>query len=120
MKVAMAASEGEVGLQEIEKAYKYLALDPDTREGDDYIIGVFNSRIEAAPLQKDEARDCLRVIAKARASAKIEAVANDRAMTFEEALSFLNVTEDTHSDSIEAAAVAMVSHPFDLTLASVS
>jgi ubiquitin carboxyl-terminal hydrolase 25/28 len=120
MKVAMAASEGEVGLREIENAYKYLALDPDTREGDDYIIGVYNSRIEAAPLQKDEARDSLRVIAKARASAKIEAVANDRAMTFEEALSFLNVTEDTHSDSIEAAAVAMVSRPFDLTLASVS
>jgi hypothetical protein len=32
-------------------------------------------------------------------------------MSFEEALAFLNVTEDTQSDSIEAAAVAMVSIP---------
>jgi ubiquitin carboxyl-terminal hydrolase 25/28 len=109
MKVAMAASEGELGLQEIENAYRFFALDPSTREGDEYIIGVYNSRIESAPRQKDEARHSLHVIAKARNSQKIEAVANDRAMSFDEALSFLNVTEDTQSDSIEAAAVAMVS-----------
>jgi ubiquitin carboxyl-terminal hydrolase 25/28 len=111
MKVAMAASEGEVGLQEVEEAFRFFALDPDTREGDEYIIGVYNSRIESAPRQKDDARKCLRVIAKARNSQKIEAVANDRAMSFEEALAFLNVTEDTQSDSIEAAAVAMVIIP---------
>lgn len=109
MKVAMAASEGRLGLQEIENAYRFFALDPNTREGDEYIIGVYNSRIESAPRQKDEARHSLHVIAKARNSQKIEAVANDRAMSFEEALSFLNVSEDTQSDSIEAAAVAMVS-----------
>lgn len=116
MKVAMAASAGEVGLQEVQEAYKFFALDPNTREGDEYIIGVYNSRIESAPRQKDEARDCLRVIAKARNSQKIESVANDRAMTFEEALAFLNVTADTQSDSIEAAAVAMVSRPLAWTL----
>jgi ubiquitin carboxyl-terminal hydrolase 25/28 len=110
VKVAMAASAGEVGLKEIEDAYNFLAIDPNTRDGDEYIIGVYNSRIESAPRQKDEARNCLRVIAKARDSKKIEAVANDKAMSFDEALEFLNVTGDTQSDSIEAAAVAMVSY----------
>lgn len=111
LKVAMAASEGEVGLREVEEAYKFFALDPNTREGDEYIIGVYNSRIESAPRQKDEARIALRAIARARNSMKIDAVANDKAMSFEEALEFLNVTGDTQSDSIEAAAVAMVSCP---------
>lgn len=111
IKVAMAASAGEIGLREIEEAYRYFALDPNTMEGDEYIIGVYNSRIESAPRQKDEARNCLSVIAKARNSGKIEAVVNNKAMSFEEALEFLNVTEGTQSDSIEAAAVAMVSYP---------
>lgn len=110
LKVAMAASEGEVGLREVEEAYKFFALEPDTREVDEYIIGVYNSRIESAPRQKDDARNALRVIAKARNSLKIDAAANDKTMSFEEALEFLNVTGDTQSDSIEAAAVAMVSY----------
>ncbi len=108
-KVVMATSAGQHGLKEIEDAYRFFALDPATVEGDDYIIGVYATRVEAAPRQKDEARQCLRVIASARNSEKIEAVANDQTMSFEEALEFLNVTQDTPSDSIEAAAIALVS-----------
>ncbi|KAF7920098.1 hypothetical protein EAE99_008219 [Botrytis elliptica] len=108
-KATMIMSTGEVSLKDIEKAYSFFALQRNTTrsEGDDFIIGVYKSRIESGPRQKDEARECLRVIAKDRQSIAIEAVANDSTMTFEEALEFLSVTSDTASDSIEAAAVAM-------------
>ncbi|KAB8293208.1 hypothetical protein EYC80_007548 [Monilinia laxa] len=109
MKATMILSTGEASLKDIEKAYSFFALRrSDTKdEADDYIIGVYKSRVDSAPRQKEEARDCLLVIAKDRQSIAIEAVANDRTMSFEEALEFLNVSSDTASDSIEAAAVAM-------------
>lgn len=108
-KATMIMSTGEVSLKDIEKAYSFFALRRSDikSEADDYIIGVYQSRIDSAPRQKDEARECLRVIAKDRRSIAIETVANDRTMTFEEALEFLSVTSDTASDSIEAAAIAM-------------
>jgi len=108
MKVVLATSAGELGEKAIEKSYRYFNLDPDSVEGDDHIMGLYKSRIESAPRQKDEARECLRIIAKHRNSEKIEALANDKTMTFEEALEFLNVSGDTASDSIEAVAIAMV------------
>lgn len=108
-KVVMATSAGQHGLKEIEDAFKFFALDPATTEGDDHIIGVYTARVDSAPRQKDEARQCLKVIASARHSEKIKVVANDQTMSLEEALEFLNVSEDTSSDSIEAAAIALVS-----------
>ncbi len=107
-RVAMATSAGELGQKAIEDSYRYFNLDPESVEGDDHIMGLYKSRIESAPRQKDEARECLLTIAKHRNSEKIEALANDRTMSFEEALEFLNVSADTASDSIEASAVALV------------
>ncbi|KAF4637933.1 hypothetical protein G7Y89_g166 [Cudoniella acicularis] len=108
MKVVMATSAGEFGLKAIEDAYKFFGLDPGTKEGDDHIMGLYKSRIASAPRQKDEARNCLFAIAKARNSAKIEALANDKTMSHEEALEFFGVSSDTPSDSIGAAAVVMI------------
>lgn len=107
-KVVMATSAGEYGLSDILDAYRYFSLDPGTGEGDEHIIGIYRSRIQSAPRQKEEAKQCLLIIAKARDSAAIEAVANDNTMSYEEALEFLNVNAATDADSIEAAAVAMV------------
>jgi ubiquitin carboxyl-terminal hydrolase 25/28 len=107
-RVVMATSAGELGQKAIEDSYRYFNLDPESVEGDDHIMGLYKSRIESAPRQKDEARECLLTIAKHRNSEKIEALANDRTMSFEEALEFLNVSADTASDSIEASAVALV------------
>jgi ubiquitin carboxyl-terminal hydrolase 25/28 len=109
VKVAMAQSAGEVGQNAIEEAYRFFALDPSSNEGDDHIIGLYKSRIDSAPRQKDEARECLRVLAKARHSEKIDAVANDKTMSFNEALSFLGVSDDTDSDMITSVASLMVS-----------
>ena len=109
MKVVMATSAGEYGLKATEDAYNFFQLSPDTKEGDDYIMGLYKSRIVSAPRQKEEAKNCLFIIGKDRNSEVIEALANDRSMTFEEALEYLSVSADTASDSIEAAAIAMVS-----------
>lgn len=108
-RVVMATSAGEFGLQEIEDAYKFFVLDPNGSLTDDHIIGTYKSRIESAPLQREEARQCLRKIAKARDSDKIEAVANDKTMSTDEALEFLQVTADTASDGVIAMAEVMVS-----------
>jgi ubiquitin carboxyl-terminal hydrolase 25 len=108
-KSVLAISMGEHTLKDIEDAYKYFAVKPDTQGGDDHIIGLYKSRIEAAPLQKEEARQSLLIIGEARQSEAIIAVANNKAMSFEEALDYLNVTADTPPDSIEAVAITMVS-----------
>jgi ubiquitin carboxyl-terminal hydrolase 25 len=110
-KSVMAISMGEHTLKDIENAYKFFAISSDTAGGDDHIIGLYKSRIEAAPRQKEEARQCLLIIGQARRSDTIQALANDRAMSFEEALDYLNVSLDTPPDSIEAVAIAMVCRP---------
>lgn len=100
-------SLGENTQTEIDEAYRFFALNPVVDHGDDHIIGVYKSRIENAPVQKDEAKRSLLLIGKARNSAKIQEVANNRAVTYEEALEYLAVTADTPSDFIEAQAIAM-------------
>lgn len=115
LKFTMAVSVGEFGQEKLEEAYRYFGLTPSTKEGDEHIMGLYKSRIASAPKQKDEAMYALLIIAKHRNSDKIEALAKDNAMTYEEALELLGVTDDSPSDSIEAAAVAMVS-PLCLTI----
>lgn len=103
---AMIASMGELSLSDIDNAYKFFALSSEQDHGDDHIIGVFTSWVESCPSQKDEARRVLDIIGQARNSKKIKDVANDKTMTYEEALQHLGVTADTDSDMILAAAVA--------------
>ncbi|PQE32454.1 ubiquitin carboxyl-terminal hydrolase protein [Rutstroemia sp. NJR-2017a WRK4] len=107
LKATTVISTGQVSLKDITQAYAFFGIKKNHAEGDNHIIGVYKSRIESAPRQKDEARNCLLTIAKDRGSKAIEAVANDRSMTYEEALEYLSVTSDTASDSIEAAAIAL-------------
>jgi ubiquitin carboxyl-terminal hydrolase 25/28 len=109
MKVAMAVSAGEVGQQDIDRAYQYFGLDPSFSEGDQHIAGLYKSRIESAPRQKDEAREQLTVLAKARDSMVLEEIVNDKTLTYEEALRFLNVTSVTDADTIVAQATVQVS-----------
>jgi ubiquitin carboxyl-terminal hydrolase 25/28 len=108
-KSVMAVSMGEHTMSDIEDAYKFFAIDPNIDFGDEHIIGLYKSRIDAAPRQKEEARQFLLTIGQARNSERIQEVANDRDMSVDEALEYLNVAQDTPPDSIEAAAVAIVS-----------
>ncbi|KAI9052485.1 hypothetical protein LZ554_003829 [Drepanopeziza brunnea f. sp. 'monogermtubi'] len=107
LKFTMAVSVGEFGLAKLEDAYKYFGLTPGTKEGDDHVMGLYKSRIASAPKQKNDAMAALLIIAKHRNSDKIEALATDNTMTYEEALELLGVTDDSPSDSIEAASVVL-------------
>jgi ubiquitin carboxyl-terminal hydrolase 25/28 len=102
-------SMGEPTLTEVEAAYKFFALNPNQLgpHSDDHIIGVYKSYIDAAPKQKQDAKAALLKIGKARESNEIIEVAEDKEMSYKEALEFLGVVEDTPSDSIEAQAVAL-------------
>jgi ubiquitin carboxyl-terminal hydrolase 25/28 len=113
-KSVLAISMGEHTLNDIEEAYNYFAVKPDTHGGDDHIIGLYKSRIEASPLHKEAARQALLIIGEARHSEAILAIASNKTMSFEEALDYLNVTQDTPSDSIEAVAITMVSITLNL------
>ncbi|KAI9743337.1 MAG: ubiquitin-specific protease ubp2 [Claussenomyces sp. TS43310] len=104
--LVMAVSLGGQTQKAIDDAYKFFRLDPYEFHDDDHIIGLYRSRVEAAPRQAEEARACLTIIGKARESAKVQEEASNRTMTLEEACQFLNVTPTTESDSIQAAAIA--------------
>lgn len=111
VKVVLAVSAGEYGIKEIENAYQYFSLDPNMREGDEHIAGLYKSRIESAPRQKDDARSHLLILAKARDSVILGELANDKTMTYDEALSFLDVSSTTDADTIVAQATVLVCPP---------
>ncbi|KAL3426220.1 ubiquitin carboxyl-terminal hydrolase [Phlyctema vagabunda] len=115
-KIMIAKSLGELGLKEIEEAYKFLGLDPSQIESDQHVIGLYNSRIASAPRQKQEARDSLRIIGNHRNSSIIQQVANDRTISYDEALELFGVSETTTDDLIEAAAIAMTEDSSDKPL----
>jgi ubiquitin carboxyl-terminal hydrolase 25/28 len=109
--VAMAVSEGEYGQKEIDEAYSFFCIDPDTLEDDEYIIGQYKSRISDAPRQKAEAARCLGVIGWARNSNKIIAASKERNMSPKEAYDFLGdgqMGAGTPSEMIEAQAIVKV------------
>lgn len=108
MAVATAVSMGETGQEEINSAYRFFNVRPDAVESDDHIIGLYRSRIESAPAQREAARECLATIGKARCSQSILSVATDKTPTYEEALKFLEVTADTGSDTLGEMAKFMV------------
>ncbi|KAG9243004.1 ubiquitin C-terminal hydrolase-like protein [Calycina marina] len=109
VKVSLEKSTGKLPLLEIEEAYNFFCLAIDRKLSDDHIIGVYTSYIQSAPLHKDQAREYLRVIGKARDSKKIESIAMNMAMTYEEALELLaGVNADTASDMVQAVAAAIM------------
>lgn len=109
--VAKAMSLGMHTRKQIEDAYLFLNIDPSKNYPDEYVIGCYENRIESAPRQADEARQCLQIIGEARESRWILSKANEREMDLDHALEFLGVDINTDSDSIEAAAVALVRCP---------
>ncbi|KAI9813536.1 MAG: ubiquitin-specific protease ubp2 [Thelocarpon impressellum] len=100
-KVALMESAGEISASDILKAYQYFQISPTQKDMDDeYIIGCYQSRASAAPLQVESARQQLRVIGIARQSAAVQSVASNRISTYEEALIWLGAEEATNDDYI--------------------
>lgn len=109
MEVVKAESLGQQTQSAIDSAYKYFDLVLPT--SDEHIIGTYNSRIESAPRQSEEARACLAIIGSSRQSSKIIEIASSKAMDYEEAANYLGVGENPHLDvdTLRAAVTILVS-----------
>lgn len=107
-KVAMATSSGEYGTNAIEEAYNYFELSSSSKDSDEYIISLYEARISLSPRQKEMAQSCLEKIAKHRNSSALEALANEKTMSYDEALKYLGVNPETAPEFIEASAVVML------------
>lgn len=69
VKVATLMSAGQTNRRQVDEAYRYLGLDPSEFVTDDYIIGVFKSRLsDISPTQETEMREMLRILGQARGS----------------------------------------------------
>lgn len=104
VKFVTEESAGKVTATQVFEAYQFFGLDaryPPTDEN--YIIGVFSSRIADAPIQESDARSCLKTIGTQMNSQRILDVAEESLTTYEQALAFLDVTRDTADDFITAS-----------------
>ncbi|KAF2827247.1 cysteine proteinase [Ophiobolus disseminans] len=104
MQVALAGSQGFTSRREVEDAYRQFGIQPAhaVHINDEHIIGVFRSRLaDVSPSQGEVARRQLRIIGDARNSALIRAEASDALETYEQALSWLDMSPDQADDFIE-------------------
>jgi ubiquitin carboxyl-terminal hydrolase 25/28 len=103
MQVAMLGSQGFTSRREVDAAYKYFGIEPNhaVHLNDEHIIGTFRSRLsDISPSLADEARRQLRIICDARNSSTIQAEATNALETYEQALSFLDLTEGQPDDFV--------------------
>jgi ubiquitin carboxyl-terminal hydrolase 25/28 len=108
MQVAMLGSQGFTSRREVDTAYRYFGIDPihANHINDDHIIGTFKSRLSDMSLSMaEETRRQLRIIGEARNSASIRAEAADALETYQQALSWLDLTDKQPDDFV----VTMVS-----------
>jgi ubiquitin carboxyl-terminal hydrolase 25/28 len=108
MQVAMLGSQGFTSRREVDTAYRYFGIEPAhaIHINDEHIIGTFKSRLsDMSPSMAEETRRQLRIIGDARNSASIKAEAADALETYEQALSWLDLSDGQADDFV----VTMVS-----------
>lgn len=89
---ALELSRGRYDTKALISAYKSMGLDLDdeSRYDDDYILGIFNSRLEDMRMHERELRDNLRIIGDWRASLTIRDAAQNGESCIHVALKFAN------------------------------
>lgn len=86
---------------EIAEAYRYFGLPtPFGSHEDETVIGTFRARLLDDPVREDMMRKHLLKIGLARNSETIKAVAEDRIVTYEQALDHLGVVPETSDDFV--------------------
>lgn len=103
MQVAFAGSRGFTSRKEVEGAYRYFGIEPAhaLHINDEHIIGTFKSRLsDMSPSLAEETRRQLRIIGDARDSATIRAEAADALETYQQALSWLDLTDEQADDFV--------------------
>lgn len=100
-KLAIEASQGKISLRDVRDAYHNLGLNiEDYKLTDDTVIGSFQARIMDAPKQEPAMRRDLKIVGQHRLSEKIEMVASQAVTTYEQALFFLDASEDLNDEFI--------------------
>lgn len=103
MQVAMLGSQGFTSRREVGAAYRYFGIEPAhaMHLNDEHIIGVFKSRLsDMSPSMAEETRRQLRIIGDARDSTVIRAEAAGALETYEQALSWLDLSETQPDDFV--------------------
>lgn len=76
--IALATSQGSFDAEQLQDAYRYFGLSFESPpHDDDYIIGLFTSRLDDARRHEREMRENLKIIGVHRSSQKIIAVAEE-------------------------------------------
>ncbi|KAI9680790.1 MAG: ubiquitin-specific protease ubp2 [Caeruleum heppii] len=101
-KAVVMESTGEISTGDIEEAYTYFKIDPHHRAilNDEHVLGVFKSRVAAAPTHENQARHHLQIIGKARRSSFLELAASERINTNAQALVWLGAEGTTADEFI--------------------
>ena len=100
-KAAIEESQGRTSLRDVRLAYEHLGLNHhDKTISQENIVGCFQARLADAPKQESELRRDLGIIGIDRGSAYIQDVAAQSVNTYEQAIAFLDATEDLGDDFI--------------------
>lgn len=100
-KAAIEESDGRISLRDIRSAYAHLGFKYDDKTLlDDNIIGSFQARLTDAPKQEANLRRDLKIIGIDRSSPNIQGIAAQSVNTYEQAMTFLDATEDVTDDFI--------------------
>jgi ubiquitin carboxyl-terminal hydrolase 25/28 len=122
MHVAMLGSQGFNTKSDVNAAYWHFGINPAhvMHINDEHIVGVFKSRLsDEGPSSADMTRTQLRIIGDARNSALLRAEASGALETYQQALSWLDLTEGQADDFVPtmyALKVSLLQSSF-LTLA---
>ncbi|MCJ1311014.1 ubiquitin-specific protease ubp2 [Agyrium rufum] len=117
-KAAIEASSGKSSFKDVREAYYFFGIDDPRTHDDDNIVGTFQARLADAPRQEAELRRALLIIGQDRSSARIEHIATNAVNTYEQALTWLNATEDmTNEFLISMFTVKINENPNDKDLA---
>ncbi|RMZ91876.1 hypothetical protein DV736_g914, partial [Chaetothyriales sp. CBS 134916] len=96
-------SRGHYDVDTLNEAYNYFGLGQnDASVDDDYIIGIFSSRLEDSVSHEQQMRTHLKVIGQHRNSAKISQFADNSVNTYEQALHYLGADATVSDEGIQA------------------
>ncbi|RMZ78036.1 hypothetical protein DV737_g4114, partial [Chaetothyriales sp. CBS 132003] len=107
-------SRGRHDVDALNEAYNYFGLGQnDASVDDDYIIGIFSSRLEDSPSHEQQMRAHLSVIGQHRNSTKIIQFADNSVNTYEQALDYLGADATVSDEGIHACYTVKLTEDVD-------
>lgn len=107
--VAIERSIGRYGEQTLADAFRTIGITNNNDISDDVVIGSFEARLSDAPMQEQQMRESLAIIGEHRGSQRLIDFARNVVSTYEDALRFLDVPENTDDSFISAMYTSKIS-----------